>query len=286
MGLTLHEAMVVVLRECGGVMHSEDLARVIAERDLYRRRDGQHPSAHQLRARAGRYPHLLEASDDGSGRIALATAPHDRLADLVVFCADVGSISMGRFGWARSETPGDVDELRDTSKPSELVDAVSVELAAGRPVALGFECPLFVPVPVDEMALGRARFGEGNRSWSAGAGTGAMATGLVQAAWVLDAIHVRNSDEHLWIDWTAFSAVGQGLFLWEAFVTAAAKGATHVDDAAIAVAAFTAALPDPAQASTVTAERPLSLIGAAAMWSGWSSDDDVLRAAPLVVRAA
>lgn len=285
MSLTLHEAMVVVLREFGGVMYSEDLARSISERDLYRRGDGQHAPAHQLRARAVRYPSLFKASDDGSGRIALATAPGDRLEDLVVFCADVGSVTKGRFGWARSKTLSDVDEVHDTSKPSHLVDAVCAELAAGSPVAFGFECPLFIPVPVDQLALGRARPGDGNRSWSAGAGTGALATGLVQAAWVLEALRTRNPDEHLWLDWAAFSAMGRGLLLWEAFVTSAAKGVTHVDDAAIAVAAFTSALPDPRKSSTISAERPLSLIGAAAIWSGWSTDDDLLHAAPLVVRA-
>ncbi len=285
MGSTLHEAMVVVLREFGGVMYSEDLARVIAERNLYRRDDGQHALAHQLRARAGRYPHLLEASDDGSGRIALAASRDNRLSDLVVFCADVGSVVKGRFGWARSESPGDVEEVHDASKPSDLVEAVCAELAASRPVALGFECPLFVPVPVDEMALGRARSGDGNRSWSAGAGTGALATGLVQAAWVLEAVRGRNTNEPLWLDWAAFSAVGHGLLVWEAFVTSTAKGVTHVDDAAIAVAAFTKALPDPRKASTISAARPLSVIGAAAVWSGWSMDGDVLHAAPLVVRA-
>jgi hypothetical protein len=57
------------------------------------------------------------------------------------------------------------------------------------------------------------------------------------------------------------------------------KGVTHVDDAAIAVAAFTAALPDPREASTISAERALSLIGATAVWGGWSTDDDVLHAA-------
>jgi hypothetical protein len=75
------------------------------------------------------------------------------------------------------------------------------------------------------------------------------------------------------------------VLVWEAFVTATAKGASHVDDAEIAVAAFTAALPDPRRVSTVTAERPLSLIGAAAVWSGWSSDDALLHVSPLVVRA-
>ena len=70
--MKLHEVMVEVLREHGEVMYSEDLAREIARRDLYRRGDGTHPSAAQLRARAAKYPHLLEASDDGTGRIALA----------------------------------------------------------------------------------------------------------------------------------------------------------------------------------------------------------------------
>jgi hypothetical protein len=69
--MKLHEAMVLVLREHGGVMYSEHLANEIATRDLYRRKDGEHPPTAQLRARAVKYPHLFEASDDGSGRIAL-----------------------------------------------------------------------------------------------------------------------------------------------------------------------------------------------------------------------
>jgi hypothetical protein len=285
---TLHEAMVLGLHEHGGVMSSEDLARLIAERDLYRRPDGEHPPPHQLRARAVKYPHLLEAKDDGSGRIALASPVHGGATQLVVFCADVGSVANGKFGWARSAAHSghEVDDVHDQSKPSALVRAVCSELNAGRPVALGFECPLFVPVPAAELSLGRARVGEGNRSWSAGAGTGALATGLVQAAWVLDAIRQEVEVTDLWLDWSAFSTVGRGLFLWEAFVSGAAKGTTHVDDASIAVAAFVAALPDPCAFASITAERPLSLIGAAAVWSGWSTDEELLRVAPPVVRAS
>jgi hypothetical protein len=285
---TLHEAMVVVLREHSGVMSSEDLARVIAERDLYRRADGDHPRPHQLRARAMKYPHLLQASDDGTGRIELARRTRSGHEELVVFCADVGSVAHGKFGWARSaeNSARDIDEVHDHSKPSDLVRAVCRELGGGRPVALGFECPLFVPVPTDDLSLGRARAGEGNRSWSAGAGSGALTTGIVQAAWVLDAIRQQTDATDLWLDWSAFLTVRRGLFLWEAFVSGAAKGATHVDDASIAVAAFVAALPDPREGESITAERPLSLIGAAAMWSGWSTDDELLRVAPLVVRAS
>jgi hypothetical protein len=53
------------------------------------------------------------------------------------------------------------------------------------PVALGFECPLFVPLNLQPEALTTARSGEGSRPWSAGAGCGALATGLVQVAWIL-----------------------------------------------------------------------------------------------------
>jgi len=73
--------------------------------------------------------------------------------------------------------------------------------------------------------------------------------------------------------------------VWEAFVSAGAKGPSHVDDAKIAVAAFSEALPDPTVASTITAERPLSLAGAVGLWSGWLDDPVVLHRTPLVIRA-
>jgi hypothetical protein len=205
--------------------------------------------------------------------------------DLVVFCADVGSVKRGNFGWARTTPEASVVAEHDASSPADLAGAVLEELRADRPVALGFECPLFVPVPDEPLALGSARSGEGNRSWSAGAGTGALATGLVQAAWVLATIRADWPDGTLFLDWGTFVARQRGLLIWEAFVTADAKGATHVNDAEIAVAAFTRALPEPGAASAVSAERPLSLAGAVAVWSGWLDDPQALHQSPLVVRA-
>jgi len=164
-----------------------------------------------------------------------------------------------------------------------LTAAVADRLRLGRPVALGFECPLFVPVPEEAETLGAARSGEGNRAWSAGAGAGALATGLVQAAWVLAAIRDSCPQSDLYLEWKPFARAGDGLLVWEAFVSAAAKGSSHVDDAKIAVKAFGRALPDPV--SAITADRPLSLAGAAAMWSGWLSDPRALRAQTLVIRA-
>ena len=198
-----------------------------------------------------------------------------------MYCADIGSVQRGRFGWVRSDSQSDGQIVQDGTDIAKMVEAVATDLADGRPVALGFECPLFVPVPTETLRLGAARIGEGNRPWSAGAGAGALAAGLVQMAWVLAELHKRFAFvAHL--DLAAFERAGSGLLLWEAFVTDQAKGASHVDDATIAVNAFRSQLPGPA---VVSAERPLSLIGAALLWSGCSTDPAVLRTPCMVVKA-
>jgi|SRR5215218_7009160 len=69
--MTLHEAMVEVLRERGGWMYRDELAREIAERDLYRQRDGGPAPSDQLRLRARKYDHLFEGSDPTYTRIRL-----------------------------------------------------------------------------------------------------------------------------------------------------------------------------------------------------------------------
>lgn len=82
----------------------------------------------------------------------------------------------------------------------ELVDAVAGDLIAGEAVALGFECPLFVPVPATPLQLGAARLGEGNRPWSAGAGASSLATGLAQVSWILAELRQRVPDCPVFLD--------------------------------------------------------------------------------------
>lgn len=207
--------------------------------------------------------------------------------NLIICCADIGSVPNGRFGWARGEPDKPTSEPhRGGTEIVDLVDAVADDLAAGFAVALGFECPLFVPVPEEPLRLGKARGGEHNRSWSAGAGSGALATGIVEVAWILEQLRRLQPQAFTYLDWEGFASAGAGIFLWEAFVSDRAKAATHVDDAAVAVAAFREALPDPTAANAVTADRPLSLLGAALLWSGWSDDVGLLHAPCLVIKAA
>jgi len=169
----------------------------------------------------------------------------------------------------------------------DLAKALAGDLDDGRPVALGFECPLFLPVPSEAEQLGRARPGEGSRPWSAGAGPAALAIGVVEAAWLLRVLATDcRSTPEVFLDWAAFANGGTGLFLWEAFVSADAKRETHLDDAAAAVERFITVLPDPSTANAVPEDRPvLSLIAGAAIWAHLDSDLDQLRRRCLVIRA-
>lgn len=206
----------------------------------------------------------------------------------VIYAADIGSIKSRNLGWARLDPErGSAQIERDEgTEIAELVDAVAHDLDAGaRGVALGFECPLFVPVPENPIRLGAARPGEGNRPFSGGPGTAALVTGLVETAWILRSLRQRCPEAIAFLDWDEFTRAGRGLFLWEAFVTGDAKAATHVDDALIAASTFCGCLPNPMAANAVAAESPLSLISGALLWSGWSHEPGLLHRHCLVIKA-
>lgn len=58
--ITLHEAMVVVLRDAEHGLRAGDLAAEINRRRLYRMRDGRPVEAQQIHARVGNYGHLFK----------------------------------------------------------------------------------------------------------------------------------------------------------------------------------------------------------------------------------
>jgi len=214
---------------------------------------------------------------------------------VVVACADIGSIKKNNFGWAIILCG---EQRRSGQSIHGLVDEVTASLSAGNKVALGFECPLWVPVPEDPEELTTGRAVDGNKPWSAGAGASALAAGLTETAWILREIRWRLTDRGIspplaFLDWSQFAKVNTGLFLWEAFVTGAAKapnlGANtadmHVADAMIACKEFVAHLSNPASKSYSESPHPIrSLIGAAMLWSGWSKDLSLLRDECLVVK--
>ena len=100
---------------------------------------------------------------------------------LAINCADIGSITNDNFGWAAVHG----EQQRDGTTIDGLVDDVVQSLAEGVKVALGFECPLWVPVPDDPSGLTAKRGMEGDKPWSAAAGACALAAGLTETAWIL-----------------------------------------------------------------------------------------------------
>ena len=204
-----------------------------------------------------------------------------QLLPMLIACADIGSVPAGNFGWWCST--GQTGTL-----PSSLAVLVAEHLNRCIPVALGFECPLFVPLPDDETKLGKSRPGEGSRPWSAGAGSGVLATGLVQVAWVLKAVlDELDVPTDAFLNWQDFSNSGKGLYIWEAFVSGSGKSTSHVGDAQRAGEAFVHALPNPLAVNAINCITPVySLVGAALLRTGWSKNVHLLAQASLVIAAA
>ncbi|HKC13249.1 MAG TPA: hypothetical protein VKI41_14560 [Vicinamibacteria bacterium] len=201
-----------------------------------------------------------------------------------VFCADIGSVKRRRFGWAHVGPASSVEQGEDIL---DLINGVARCLARAGKAALGFGCPLFVPVAAAAKDLTRARAGEGSRAWSAVAGAGILAAGLTEVAWILK--HIRSAvsaDVPCVLSWDAFERAPSGFLLWEAFLPPAAQSVSHAGDALRAAHAFVEALPRPQ--STVEPrkdEEVLSLLGAAMVWSGWRTDAAVLKEPCLVIKA-
>lgn len=205
----------------------------------------------------------------------------------VVAC-DVGSLRSDpcAFAWARIQ-PGQPGAQTSTSI-EELVDVLRRDAASKIDVALGFEAPLFVPVPNDPRAIGRARLGEGNRPYSVGAGLAVTVMGLQQSAWVLRAVAPAFAGYETTTDWRRWPARAGApiLLLWEAFVTGPAKSPTHEGDATTAAAAFVQGEGGLDSVNAVTAEAPLNLIAAAALWAGLAIPTPDLLAPALVLKPA
>ena len=208
--------------------------------------------------------------------------------NLVVWAADVGSIKQGRFGYCRLQADG-LQEPQYGEDIGGFADRIAEDLLRGKQVALGFECPLFVPVPDSKLDLLRGRRIDGNRPWSAGAGSGALVTGLVECAWVLREIFEKaGAKVQPTLDWECFVSGGANLFLWEAFVSGKAKTSSssgnsngHIHDAETAAREFLTA---DKKVSREDADV-FSLAGAALLYTGLTTDREVLKKQCMVIKA-
>lgn len=205
---------------------------------------------------------------------------------LQVFCADIGSIARNSFAWARRIPGSDSEELHRPESIESLATSVLHVLREGKPVALGFEAPLFIPVPEDSDRLGKARSCDApSPAWSSKIGASVFATAMVQIPWTLRFIHDQVPDLQVHLQWSSFAEQQKGLLLWEAFVSGAAKGETHEEDAASGVQAFCEQLPSPGDPTAAATEGPFSILAAAAIWAGFDLPIEATRYPCLLVRA-
>lgn len=204
---------------------------------------------------------------------------------LVVWCADIGSIKKNRFGWCRAEL-GTSNSFSMGSSIEDFAIGIARDLSKGNKVAVGFECPLFVPISDNPLNLTSARNGEKDRAWSAGAGCGALATGLTETVWILNRIkELSNIAIEVTFRWNEFTNENFNLFIWEAFVSKGSKALTHSGDAEIAVKIFEKEYPNIVQANAVTAENPYNLVAAALLRTGITNDIGMLSELCIVIKA-
>lgn len=146
------------------------------------------------------------------------------IPSMVVACLDVGSAR--NTGWAvwndgAASTGGDLETL---------VSRVVKPLADGRRLAIGFECPLFVPRRDDPLELTKRRAGEVGVNWCGGPGGSVLATGIVQVGWVLEQIATRVPRLMGTTRWREFADGRAQVWVWEAFVTSGADAPANVDE--------------------------------------------------------
>lgn len=218
------------------------------------------------------------------------------LEQIVVYAVDIGTTNVqrgqdhGNVGWVRTCSEDDEAAGHDLD---ELWRLVVLDLDAGRPVAIGFECPLFIPLPSDSAGLCKQRVGDAGMPWNYGAGIYAMGIGLQEMTFVLDRMAANASIPPTpTLVWAELVAGAAQLFVWEAFVTKAGKrnlpAEPHIDDARKAAEDFWDCIRsggDVDAASDVTEKVVVSLVGTAILRSGLSTDLGLLGVPCLVLRS-
>lgn len=210
---------------------------------------------------------------------------------------DIGSVgSSSKFAWAAFDAPGRQVMAAGTDRET-AVSALAPGLLAGAQAALLLEALMSVPVPDGQHGawrrLGKARDGEGNRPWSAGAGAGVLATGLAQGAWMLRQLAINVPGLAATTQPRSWQHGDAQLLLAEAFITAAGKpeplpAGQDAADAAAAGLVLTEVLDSSGPlTSTVRCapQDPFNLLAAMALWAGLRIDPAELHAEVLVVAA-
>ena len=211
----------------------------------------------------------------------------------VIYTCDVGSTLYQKkrrgpaFAWARLNPNEGTKSIRGSSDIQQLVKQLQLDIEEGYSVSLGFESPLFIPIPDNSRNLSKGREGDGDRSFASPIGLSVTTLGIHQSAWILKRLHESSSRKcEFTLDLQCWPPPSHRhiLFCWEAFVSGKAHSDGDIRDAATAVVFFFDNERNLQRVNAVTAENPISLIGAVALWSGWTSDLTYLHRTTLVLK--
>lgn len=202
--------------------------------------------------------------------------------DWVGYACDVGG--KGNFAWARAWRNGPQLTVEGGISMNGCVEALREDIGRSA-VALGMECPEFIPIPDEASHLGHGRKNEKDRSCFASVGASVAMLGLHQLAFICKKVHRKGVSAVF--DPAQWQFQPDRVLFWEAFVSKGAHNEEHLRDAATAVTTFVQRIETKHVASDVLVESPadvLSLVGCAVLWAGWSDDVALLRQSVLVVK--
>lgn len=201
------------------------------------------------------------------------------MGETVIYACDVGSIAGGNFAWTSSARG-----KRGSIDINELVAEITRDIRSGGKIAIGFECPLFIPCPVASSDIGKARDCDGNKAYTSSVGASVAMTGLSQVAWILNEIHKTCPNTKAATSQHEFLNGEADILVWEAFVTGESKGKDHVQDAYIAMRAFQLNQEAEGKGTGDSSPNPMSFAGAIILWSGMASDPSLLRTPCIVIK--
>jgi hypothetical protein len=216
-----------------------------------------------------------------------------RFAPAVVACVDIGSPKKGNVGWSllHGETQSTGRDL------PAFIALLEPHIRSGRTIAIGFECPLYVPKRADVTTMTDCRIGEEGLNWCGGPGASVLATGLAQTNWVLARMAELAPNATGTTRWHELQEGRCQFFFWEAFITSRAGAVVpialvegvslHERDALAGALAFRQVVVTGRQfPSDLQDEGALSLIGMHLLETGLSKDMSLMseRCAVLKVR--
>ena len=201
---------------------------------------------------------------------------------VAVAAVDVGSpkkIGLAIRHRGKPEFSGGVDTL------DEFVGQIGEALSIG-PVALGFECPCFLPLREDAMSITKQRCGEKGKPWSAGAGATTAALAAPVAGHVLWKIRSAAPNARPTFDFAKrLKEWGRmDLLLFEGFVSGGAKGDSDKEDAQITVAEFEKRAGVWPPESDISENRVINLLASALIAAGWDIDKSMVASPCFVVK--